>query len=62
MSQKSSIKLNLSQNHLDFKLKPLNKQSSLFKKGYLKKTLNLIQQDPEETRTCTIKCLVRGCS
>ena len=58
MSQKSSIKLNLSQNHLDFKLKPLDEQSSLFKKGYLKKTLNPIQQDPEETRTCTIKCLV----
>ena len=62
MSQKSSIKLNLSQNLFDFKLKPLDEQPSLFKKVYLKKTLNLIQQDPEETRTCTIKCLVRGCS
>ena len=58
MSQKSSIKLNLSQNHSDFKLKPFDEQSSLFKKGYLKKTLNPIQQDPEETRIYTIKCLV----
>ena len=32
MSQKSSIKLNLSQNHSDFKLKPLDEQPSLFKK------------------------------
>jgi len=42
MSQSSSIKLNLSQNHPDFKLKPLNKQPLLFKKGYLKKALNPI--------------------
>ena len=42
MSQKSSIKLNLSQNLSDFKLKPLDEQPSLFKKSYLKKTLNLI--------------------
>ena len=62
MSQKSSIKLNLSQNLSDFKLKPLDEQPSLFKKSYLKKTLNPIQQDLEETRICTIKCLVRGCS
>ena len=39
MSQDSSIKLNISQNHPDFELRPLDKQASLFKKGYLKKTL-----------------------
>jgi hypothetical protein len=61
MSQGSSIKINLIQNHPDFKLKPINKQGPLFKKGYLKKTLDPIQEDPEETRTCTIKCLVRAC-
>ena len=61
MSQGSSIKLNLAQNSPDFKLKPLNEQGSLFKHGYLGKILDLIQEDPEDTRTCTIKCLVRGC-
>lgn len=62
MSQGSSIKINLTQNNLDFKLKPLDEQAPLFKKGYLKKTLNPIKEDPEDTRTCTIRCLVRGCS
>jgi hypothetical protein len=62
MSQGSSIKLNLTQNHPEFKLKPINEQASLFKKSYLRKTLDPIQEDPEETRTCTIRCLVRGCS
>jgi hypothetical protein len=58
MSQQSSIKLNISQNHPDFILKSLNKESLLFKKGYLKKTLNPIQENPEDSRTCTIRCLV----
>jgi hypothetical protein len=62
MSQQSSIRLNLTQNHPDFKLKPLKKQAPLFKQGYLKKTLDPIKENPEETRTCTIKCLVRTCS
>jgi hypothetical protein len=61
MSQESLIKLNLAQNSPDFKLKPLNKQGSLFKYSYLGKILDLIQEDPEDTRTCTIKYLVRGC-
>jgi hypothetical protein len=62
MSQGSSIKINLAQNDPDFKLKPLNEQPPLFKKGYLEKILDPIQENPEETRTCTIKCLVRACS
>ena len=62
MSQGSSIKLNLTQNHPEFKLKPINKQGPLFKKSYLRKTLDPIQEDPEEIRTCTIRCLVRGYS
>ena len=61
MPQGSSIKLNLAQNSLDFILKPLDEQGSLFKHGYLEKILNPIQENPEDTRTCTIKCLVRGC-
>jgi hypothetical protein len=62
MSQELSNKLNLSQNHPDFELKPLKNQSSLFKLGYLECILNPIKENPEEARTCTIKCLVRGCS
>ena len=62
MSQQSSIKLNISQNHPDFILKSLNKEPLLFKKGYLKKSLNPIQENPEDARTCTIRCLVQGCS
>jgi hypothetical protein len=61
MSQGSSIKINLTQNHSDFKLELLDKQATLFKKGYLKKTLDPIQEDPKDTRTYTIKCLVRAC-
>jgi hypothetical protein len=62
MSQQSSINLNLAQNHPNFELKPLNEQPSLFKGGYLEKILDPIQENPEDIRTCTIKCLVRGCS
>jgi hypothetical protein len=62
MSQDSLIKLNISQNHPDFELRPLNKQASLFKKGYLKKTVNLIQENIKDLCMCTIKCIVRGCS
>ncbi len=60
MSQKSSIKLNLSQNNPDFKLKPLEEQSILFKLGYLENILDPIKENPEEARTSTIKCRVRG--
>ena len=61
MSQESSIKLNLTQNSSNFELKPLNKQPPLFKKGYLIRILDPIQEDPEEVCTYTIKCLVQGC-
>jgi hypothetical protein len=60
MSQVSSIKLNLSQNKEDFKL-ILENQPPLFKFKYLEKILDPPQEDPEDTRTCTVKCLVRGC-
>ena len=58
MSQLSSIKLNIIQNHPDFILKSLNKESLLFKKGYLKKTLNPIQENPEEARIYILRCLI----
>ena len=60
MSQDSSIKLNISQNHPDFELRLLDKQASLFKKGYLKRTLNPIQENIEDLRTYTIKYMVKG--
>jgi hypothetical protein len=42
MSQGSLIKTNLAQNYPNFKLKLLDEQAPLFKKGYLKKTLDPI--------------------
>jgi hypothetical protein len=61
MSQKTSIKTNLIQNQEDFKLGPLEEQPVLFKFKYLKKILDLPQEDPEDQRTCTVKCLIKGC-
>jgi hypothetical protein len=61
MSQSKAIKVNIAQNNSDFKLEPLDQQVFFFKFELLKRTLNPIQEDPEETRTCTIKYLVRGC-
>jgi hypothetical protein len=60
MSSKTSIKTNLIQNRKDFKLEPLDEQLPLFKFKYLKKVLNAPQEDPEDIRTCTIKCLIKG--
>ena len=62
MSQNSLIKVNITQNSLDFVLKPLDEQGSLFKHGYLKRILNPIKENPEDIRTCTIQCLVQGYS
>jgi hypothetical protein len=60
MSQDSLIKLNISQNYPDFKLRPLNKQTSLFKKGYLKRILNSIQENIEDLRIYIIKYMIKG--
>jgi hypothetical protein len=62
MSQDSLIKLNISQNHPDFELRPLDKQASLFKKSYLKKILNPIQENIKDLRIYTIKYIIRGYS
>jgi hypothetical protein len=61
MSQTSPIKLNIAQNQSDFQVKPLNEQPPLFKLGYLKRYLDPIKENPEEIRTCTIKCNIRNC-
>ena len=60
MSQKSSIKTNLIQNREDFSLEALNDQPSLFRFKYLEKVLDPPQEDPEDIRICTVKCLVQG--
>ena len=61
MSQKTLIKTNLIQNQEDFKLGPLEEQPALFKFKYLKKILDLPQEDPEDQRIYTVKCLIKGC-
>jgi hypothetical protein len=61
MSQQTRAKYNRLQNHPDFKLELITNQAPLFKYQLLKKTLNPIQEDPNNMRTCTIKCLTKGC-
>jgi len=61
MSQPTRAKYNRLQNHPDFELEPIANQAPLFKHQLLKKTLNPIQEDSDNMRTCTIKCLVKGC-
>jgi hypothetical protein len=61
MSQKTLIKTNLIQNQEGFKLRPIKEQLALFKFNYLEKILDPPQEDPEDQRTYTIKCLIKGC-
>jgi hypothetical protein len=61
MSQLTKAQYNRAQNHPDFELGPIKNQVPLFKNQLLKKTLNPIQEDPNTPRTCTIKCLIKGC-
>ena len=64
MSQNSASALNIKQNHSDFILKNINEQSKLFKKGFLSQTLDPINSEPEKPenyRTVTVRCLVKGC-
>ena len=60
MSQTSSIKLNITQNQLDFQVKPLNKYPLLFKLKYLKRYLDPIKENPEEIYICTIKYNIKN--
>jgi hypothetical protein len=60
MSQITQARYNKAQNHPDFELEPLINQPPLFKNQLLKKILNPIQENPEDPRTCIIKCLVKG--
>jgi asparagine synthetase A len=60
----TQIKLNIAQNHLDFKLELIEKQAPIFKKGLFSKTLDPIKENlelVENYRTVTIKCLYSSC-
>ena len=57
MSQSSSIALNLKQNSIDFKLKPIKNQPPLFKYKFISKVLDPPNNNPEDLRTVTIRCL-----
>jgi hypothetical protein len=61
MSRLTKAQYNRLQNHPDFELEPIENLAPLFKNQLLKKTLNPIQEDPNNSRTCTIKCLIRDC-
>jgi len=63
MSQNTISKLNITQNHPDFKLN-LKEQPFIFKYLLFEKTLNSIKENPklsENYRTITIKCLFSHC-
>lgn len=57
MSQSSSITLNLKQNSIDFKLKPIENQPPIFKYKFFSKVLDLLNNNPEDLRTIIIRCL-----
>jgi hypothetical protein len=64
MSQQSSLRLNIEQNKADFKLEPLKDALACFKFGLFSKTLDPLQENPENPnnyRTVTIKCLYLRC-
>jgi len=61
MSQSSSISLNLKQNSLDFELEPIENQPNLFKYKFVSKVLDPPNNNPQESRTVTIRCLFPGC-
>jgi hypothetical protein len=61
-AQKQSIALNKAQNSSAFELEPLENQKPFFKLGYLKRVLDPIRDNPEELRTATITCEIRGCT
>ena len=61
MSQLTQAKYNRLQNSPDFELEPIENQALIFKNQLLKKTLNPIQEDPNNPRMCTVKCLIKGC-
>jgi hypothetical protein len=63
MSQSTSVQLNITQNHPDFKLSSLENSPPIFKHKLFEKKLDSIKENPEileNYRTVTIKCLYKG--
>jgi hypothetical protein len=60
MSQSLSFTLNYKQNLSNFTLGPLKNQPPLFKYKFLFKVLNPLNNNQEQLRTITIKCLYQG--
>ena len=60
MSQSSSIALNLKQNSINFKLEPIENQPLLFKYKFISKVLDPLNDNLEEPRIVTIRCLFTG--
>lgn len=64
MSNLTSARTNLNQNREDFNIGPLENQAPIFKYKLFERTLDPIKGDPSDPnniRTCTVKCLYRGC-
>lgn len=64
MSSKTSLKLNIIQNHIDFKLEAIEDSPNIFKYQLFEKTLDPPKEDPtslDHYRTVTIKCLYKYC-
>ena len=55
MSRLTKAQYNRLQNHPDFELEPIENLAPLFKNQLLKKTLNPIQEDLNNSKTYTIK-------
>jgi hypothetical protein len=65
MSTTTFGKTNLNQNRKDFSLRPFKIQAPVFKYKLFERTLNSIKGDPfdpNNIRTCIVKCLYKGYS
>ncbi|RKF60853.1 hypothetical protein OnM2_047016 [Erysiphe neolycopersici] len=60
-SYSTSNRLIQNQNDISFEL-DINKEAPIFKKKLFEKVLNPPQENKNVPRTCTIKCLAKGCS
>ena len=64
MAYKTSGRINLHQNRLEFQLDPINQQSSVFQYKLFEKMLDPIKGDPldpNNQRIYTIKYFYQGC-
>ena len=61
MSQSSLIALNLKQNKPEFKLELIENQPPLFKYKFVSKVLDPPNNNLEDLRAVTVRCLFTGC-